>query len=271
MPSSLICSRFCGRVSLQCEAARGPSSPPMFLLLVTLRRGLQEVFYGGWSVFRALWCGLIFLFGSPRNSTSLIKAMVGLASKDSGEGFRQVIFSASGITSSGLSTVGVVQLSHLVVKCAPVLRQIEGESWVVHAVHHGALLSSARVNKLSICSKLSSMAACGQSFRPLHFGFFLHGSISNGEAVLGLSFPPWCLRLVLLTSQDRFSSLSLVVVSKRSIQVLRQATMGAAFVPVRFSAGFVGDNSGRLLDLGCVSGIGGVSYKPDLVAFARLG
>ncbi|CAF2087151.1 unnamed protein product, partial [Brassica napus] len=107
----------------------------------------------------------------------------------------QVNHSASGISSSGLSGVGVVQLSHLVVKCAPVLRQIGGESWVVHAVGHGALLSSARVNELSVCSKLSSMAACGQ----------------NGEAVLGLSFPPCCLRLVLLTSQDRFNFLSLVV------------------------------------------------------------
>ncbi|KAF2615249.1 hypothetical protein F2Q70_00011177 [Brassica cretica] len=75
MPSSLICSRFCGRVSLQCEAARGPSSPAMFLLLVTLRRGLQEV-----------------------------------------------ILSASRISSSGLSGVGVVQLSDLVVKCGLVLR-----------------------------------------------------------------------------------------------------------------------------------------------------
>ncbi|KAF3514335.1 hypothetical protein F2Q69_00005527 [Brassica cretica] len=227
MPSSLICSRFCGRVSLQCEAARGPSSPAMFLLLVTLRRGLQE------------------------NSTSLIKAMVGLASKDSGEGLRQVIFSASGISSSGLSAVGVVQLSHLVVKCAPVLRQIEGESWVVHAVHHGALLSSAHVNKL---------------FHGLAFAsLWLSGVYLLGIAPLT---PETSLNML---EMDRFSSLSLVVVRKRSIQVLRQATMGAAFVPVRFSAGFLGDSSGRLLDLGCVSGIGGVSYKPALVAFARLG
>lgn len=152
-------------------------SPAIFLLLVAPRRGLEEFFYGGWSVFRALWCGSIFLFESPWNSTSLIKAIVGLDSKDSGEGFRQVNHSASGISSSGLSGVGVVQLSHLVVKCAPVLRQIGGESWVVHAVGHGALLSSARVNELSVCSKLSSMAACGQSFRPLHFGFLLHGSV----------------------------------------------------------------------------------------------
>ncbi|CAN7023107.1 unnamed protein product [Brassica rapa subsp. trilocularis] len=125
----------------------------------------------------ALWCGSIFLFESPWNSRSLIKAIVGLSSKDSGEGFRQVSHSASGISSSGLSGIKVVQLSHLVVKCAPVLRQIGGESWVVHAVGHGALLSSARVNELSVCSKLSSMAACGQSIQPLHFGFLLHGSV----------------------------------------------------------------------------------------------
>lgn len=47
--------------------------------------------------------------------------------------------------------------------------------------------------------------------------------------------------------------------------------MGAALVPVRFFAGFVGDSSGHLLDLGCVSCVVGVSYKPTLVAFARLG
>ncbi|KAF2583124.1 hypothetical protein F2Q70_00011178 [Brassica cretica] len=186
MPSSLICSRFCGRVSLQCEAARGPSSPAMFLLLVTLRRGLQEV-----------------------------------------------ILSASRISSSGLSGVGVVQLSDLVVKCG-----------------------------LQAVSKLSSMAACGKSFRPLHFGFFLYGS------VLAISWIGVCFSLVVSYFKWRGGT--------RIVIPALVSPFGFAYFPgplllFELGGGFVGDISGRLLNLGCVSGIGGVSYKPALVAFARLG